>query len=64
MSKKIQESSWGIPIAVDWGENKETQKLEIIPADATSPRPVTETVVIGMNGNTMIADRVIKQNHI
>ena len=46
MSKKIQESSWGIPIAVDWGENKETQKLEIIPADATSPRPVTETVVL------------------
>ena len=65
MSKKLlQESSWGIPIAVDWGDKKVTEQTTVKPNDLPKPRPVTETVVIGMNGNTIIADRVTKQNHI
>ena len=65
MSKKsIQRSSWGTPIAVDWGKDEKPQQLASVPVEPPRPRPVTETVVIDGNGNTMIADRVTIQNHI
>jgi len=59
-----QKSSWGVPIAVDWGKDEKPQEPKAIPADAHSTRPVTEAVVLGGKGNTVIANRVTKQNHI